>query len=320
MASIRQLRSGNWNVQIRERGKPARSQTFHSERKARKWAAMNEGGYKFRHQTFYEAGMNYCNTILFEKASSRLKTLQIERIAKNKEFNVAMDEIRLKHLNAYRQMRLIRVSTTTCRDELMMIRRVFRWYLNEVRAERELIMPDPCEFLVLPKARKTRDKVISRTELKQLLEKMTPEMAVVVELAFETAMRRSEILKLTKDDLCLEQRFLRVVDGKEGSRDVPLTRRAVSLLESTQERQVSSGGRLYPMAAYSVTQAVRRAREALGMSSDIRFHQLRHSRISEVARKGLNQAQIMIISGHKDIRSVQRYTHLNVQDVLHLID
>ena len=74
------------------------------------------------------------------------------------------------------------------------------------------------------------------------------------------------------------------------------------------------------MAAYSVTQAVRRAREVLGMSDDVRFHQLRHSRISEVARMGLNQAQIMIVSGHKDIRSVQRYTRLNVRDVIALID
>jgi len=145
MASIRQLSSGNWNVQIRERGKPARSQTFHSEKKARKWAAINEGAYKFRHQTFYEAGMHYCDTILFEKASNNLKTLQIERIAKNEEFKAAMDDITLKDLNAYKQRRLIKVTTTTCRDELMMIRRVFRWYLNELRAERELILPNPCE-------------------------------------------------------------------------------------------------------------------------------------------------------------------------------
>jgi integrase len=202
----------------------------------------------------------------------------------------------------------------------MMIRRIFTWYIRELRAECGMEMNNPCEYLVLPKARKTRDKVISRAELKLLLENMTPEMAVVVELAFETAMRRSEILKLTSDDLFLEDRFLRVVDGKEGSRDVPLTRRAVSLLESTHARQAGRGGKLYPMAAYSVTQAVRRAREVLGMSDDVRFHQLRHSRISEVARMGLNQAQIMIVSGHRDIRSVQRYTHLNVRDVIGLID
>ena len=58
----------------------------------------------------------------------------------------------------------------------------------------------------------------------------------------------------------------------------------------------------------------------MGLSNDVRFHQLRHSRITEVARMGLNQLQIMMVSGHWDIRSVQRYTHLNVRDVVKLID
>ena len=56
------------------------------------------------------------------------------------------------------------------------------------------------------------------------------------------------------------------------------------------------------------------------MDEDVRFHQLRHTRISMVARKGFNQAQIMMVSGHRDIRSVQRYTHLNVRDVIGLLD
>ena len=50
------------------------------------------------------------------------------------------------------------------------------------------------------------------------------------------------------------------------------------------------------------------------------MHQLRHTRITEVARKGFNQAQIMMVSGHKDSRSVQRYTHLNVRDVIDKLD
>ena len=78
--------------------------------------------------------------------------------------------------------------------------------------------------------------------------------------------------------------------------------------------------KVFNAAPYSVTQAVRRAREKLGLDSNVRFHQLRHSRITEVARMGLNQAQIMMVSGHKDVRSVQRYTHLNVNDVIDLIE
>lgn len=77
---------------------------------------------------------------------------------------------------------------------------------------------------------------------------------------------------------------------------------------------------MFPVAPHSVSTAVRRARNKVGLDDDVRLHQLRHTRITEVAKKGLNQAQIMMVSGHRDIRSVQRYTHLSVQDVIELID
>lgn len=231
-----------------------------------------------------------------------------------------MDKITLQDVNAYKQARLGEVSTTTCRDELLMIRRVFRWYIRELLADSGETLQNPCEHLTLPSANKPRDKVISREELELLLKNMSPSMAVITELAFETAMRRSELLILYPRDLHLSERYLCVVDGKEGSRDVSLTRRAASLLEVRLTACGDRCAKLFPMAAYSVSQALRRAREALGMSKDIRFHQLRHSRITAVARMGLNQAQIMVVSGHKDIRSVQRYTHLNVRDVISLLE
>ena len=42
-------------------------------------------------------------------------------------------------------------------------------------------------------------------------------LQVIVELAFEKAMRRSEILKLTSQDIFSKQRFLGVVDGISGA-------------------------------------------------------------------------------------------------------
>jgi len=131
----------------------------------------------------------------------------------------------------------------------MMIRRVLRWYTNEWLARTGEELANPCDRLQLPKARKVRETVISRKQLGLLLDEMTPLMAQVVELAFETAMRRSEILKLVESDLHLEERFLRVFEGKEGSRDVPLTRRAVALLQYAVNRSDGAGGKLYPMVS-----------------------------------------------------------------------
>nr|WP_092302757.1 tyrosine-type recombinase/integrase [Pseudomonas sp. NFIX28] len=136
-------------------------------------------------------------------------------------------------------------------------------------------------------------------------------------------MRRSEILKLTVNCLHLEERIADVIDGKNGTRSVPLTLRAVELLKEAQRLAVAQRiqrGLLFTVTPHSVSQAVRKARIKANLDSSVRLHQLRHTRITNVAKKGFNNAQIMIVSGHRDTRSVARYSHLNAKDVLHLID
>ena len=320
MASIRKLPSGKWNAQIRRKGRVLASSTHKNRELAVIWGEAKERELNLLHPLFLDTGHAYCHEMLERKPSQLIASNRIDRICKHEPMQKPMHKITLQDVNAYRQTRLEEVSTTTCRDELMMIRRVFQWYNREYHARTGEMLRNPCELLTIPRPSKPRERVVTRDELKCLLRAMSPQMAVIVELAFETAMRRGEILKLRPCDLSLKQRFLRVVDGKEGSRDVPLTRRAVELLEGALVPTGKLGGPLFDVAPYSVTQAVRRAREVSGLDDDVRFHQLRHSRITEVARMGLNQAQIMIVSGHRDIRSVQRYTHLNVRDVIDLID
>lgn len=320
MASIRKTPAGTFNVQIRLKGRIKASKNFKTKELATAWAEQQELKFNHKHPQFLDAGYAYCHEILDRRPSQLLSLNQIDRICKLPSMRKHMDEITLQDVNAFKQARLSEVSNTTCRDELMMIRRVFRWYIVEHHAKTGDMLQNPCELITMPKPSKPRDRVVTRDELKLLLSAMSPQMAVIVELAYETAMRRGELLKVTPRDLFLEHRFLRVVDGKEGSRDVPLTRRAVRLLEAALEVSKGVDLPIFQMASYSVTQAVRRARESVGLSDGVRFHQLRHSRITEVARMGLNQLQIMMVSGHRDIRSVQRYAHLNVKDVVNLID
>ncbi|MCQ4293887.1 tyrosine-type recombinase/integrase [Pseudomonas stutzeri] len=103
---------------------------------------------------------------------------------------------------------------------------------------------------------------------------------------------------------------------------MPLTKRAVELLQEAirlaKSKRIATG-RLFSITPHSVSTAVRRARQKAKLDSSVRLHQLRHTRITNVAKKGFNNAQIMIVSGHRDTRSVARYSHLNAKDVLHLI-
>jgi len=317
--SIRKLPSGRFNCQVRRKHLGSISRSFDTLHEAELWAAQQEAfgpasTSRTSTQTFRDIAYAYLARVLQGRPSQNEQRMRVERMSPH--FPQPFASISKWDVNTYKTKRLSEVSGTTCRDELVLLNRLFKW------AKRELLLEldNPCVDIALPPTSKPRSKVVTSEELTALLGKMTPVMREVVELAYETAMRRSEILKLTPSCLHLGERYLDVIDGKTGSRSVPLTTRAVELLRIAQERQDGRNARLYPLAAHSVSQALRRARRELGYSEDIRFHQLRHTRISVVARKGFNQAQIMMVSGHRDSRSVQRYTHLNVQDVIGLLD
>ena len=49
---------------------------------------------------------------------------------------------------------------------------------------------------------------------------------------------------------------------------------------------------------------------------DLRFHDLRREAISRFFEKGLSIPEVALISGHKDVRMLFRYTHLKAEDIV----
>ncbi|GFM77539.1 integrase [Pseudomonas cichorii] len=318
MANIRSLPSGNWNAQVRIKGRPAQSATFPTQAEAQAWADKQEAIHKdHKHHTILTLGMTYCESHLKGKGSYDHAIQIVEQLAQ--AFPQPIHEITPQMINDFKLRRLQTVKAATCRHQLAFLSRFFKY------AKRGLLIDiaNPVQEIVLPKPGKSSDKVVTTGELHIILNELSPTMGLIAELAYETAMRRSEILKLTVNCLHLDQRIADVVDGKNGTRSVPLTFRAVELFREAMRRAVAERipkGRLFTVTPRSVSQAIRRARIATNLDSSVRLHQLRHTRITNVAKKGFNNAQIMIVSGHRDTRSVARYSHLNAKDVLHLID
>lgn len=48
---------------------------------------------------------------------------------------------------------------------------------------------------------------------------------------------------------------------------------------------------------------------------DLRFHDLRHEATSRLVEKGLEILDVATITGHKDLRMLQRYTHLKAENL-----
>jgi integrase len=48
---------------------------------------------------------------------------------------------------------------------------------------------------------------------------------------------------------------------------------------------------------------------------ELRFHDLRHEAVSRFFEKGLNVPEVAMISGHRDLRMLFRYTHPKPEEV-----
>ncbi|RME58623.1 site-specific integrase, partial [Candidatus Parcubacteria bacterium] len=70
---------------------------------------------------------------------------------------------------------------------------------------------------------------------------------------------------------------------------------------------------------WDLERAWRWARSRAGIS-DLRFHDLRHEAISRFGEMGIPPLLIAAISGHRDLRMLQRYSHPDVSYILKLFD
>jgi integrase len=52
----------------------------------------------------------------------------------------------------------------------------------------------------------------------------------------------------------------------------------------------------------------------------LHFHDLRHEAISRFFERGLSVPEVALISGHRDLRMLLRYTHPMAQGILQKLD
>jgi integrase len=140
-------------------------------------------------------------------------------------------------------------------------------------------------------------------------------------MAIETGMRFGELAGVTWSDVNFEKRTIYLSDSKNGSpRTVPLSTRALSAIQ-TQPR--STDGRLFSAKPGSIRSAfliaLSKARatqpDSKNFLRELRFHDLRHEAVTRLFEKGLNPIEVGMVSGHKTLSMLQRYTHIRSQDL-----
>lgn len=144
-----------------------------------------------------------------------------------------------------------------------------------------------------------------------------PRLYVLVLMALTTGARRGELLGLHWCDVSLDRAEAVLHDTKNGDRRVLILLPAVcEELRRFAPRDAATSAalvfrsRLRPSQPYAMEQAFRDAMEQAGIKN-FRFHDLRHTAASYMAQQGASLLEIADTLGHRQLRMVQRYAHLN---------
>lgn len=241
-----------------------------------------------------------------------------------------LEKITSENVATYKVERLKKAANSTVRLELQLLSRFLRW----AASEKGVACNDVVKPVRLPEAGKPRDKILTPMQYKMILERVDTcrsrlqgmsEAKAIIILAWETAMRRGEILALTPAMIDFRQRVIHLADHQTKNaeaRDVPLSSTALDLLKSLCEGREEERYRytkLFSLRPYSVSQAFRRACKESRIEG-VCFHSLRHTCITRYAEKGLNTIQLQCISGHKDITMLARYSHIKASSVAALME
>jgi integrase len=323
MATIRKLR-GKWQAQVRRKGMAPRAKSFESKADAERWARSLEAEVDrcgvlpdtrlAENTTLAEILTRYKDEITPKKRSAISEVARINGILRRPICYRTLTLLSTADLASYRDERLKTAAPATVVRELNTISHA----IDTARREWGIhLAQNPCKLVRRPSPPRGRLRRLVSDEEQILLAAAdagrSAYMRPLIVLAIETGMRRGELLALEWKHVDLERRVAHLPLTKNGdSRDVPLSIRALGTLRALR---LGANDSVFNVAPNAVRLAWERLVRRAGLV-DLHFHDLRHEAVSRLFEKGLNVVEVSTISGHKELRMLQRYVHLRAADLV----
>ena len=354
MGTITKRGELQWQAKVRRRGFPTQSRTFLYKEDAERWVRalereLDTTGFVDRREaernTLADILRRYQQEVTPLKKSAPIETVKINVLLKDETLSrIKIAALSSVAVAAWRDRRLKLVSGATVNREIDVLSAV----INHARREWGIHVENPVPLVKRPGKAKARDRRFSEEEETYLLAALrggerqpdgtfskcarNPWLLPLVQLAIETAMRRGELLSLRWEGVNLKRQTAFLPDTKNGdSRMVPLSRQAVSILRGLADKG-DVEGTVFPTTAMALRKgfirAIDRARQqyqddcrvarkqaAPGFLKDVHFHDTRHEAASRLAEKLSNVLELSAVTGHRDLRMLQRYYHPRAEDL-----
>ena len=339
MASIRQLPSGHWQVQIRLKGRKA-SETFLRHDHAREWASSAEAQVDKGHAPSGRRARSV-------KTLGALIDLHIDDMkdvgkppqrSKSATLEMLRRELGALRLSQLDRERLIRFGRDRAKEgagpvTLGMDFGAIKLVIGHAAAVHGLeISVEPVQLaraalkqLGLIGKGTERDRRPTEDELAILFahfdgnDRQIIPMSRVIKFAIATAMRQEEIFRVTWSDFNTRTKMLTIRDRKDprlkkgNDQRIPLLKvssyDAVQLIEEQRSIRANKDDRIFSFNHKSAGSAFTRACREVKIV-DLHFHDLRHEGTSRLFEAGFSIQQVALVTGHKDWKMLRRYTHL----------
>lgn len=160
-----------------------------------------------------------------------------------------------------------------------------------------------------------RDRRISDAELAAIKANIPPGTRIaaadILDFCLASAMRISEVCRITWEDLDEKARTVVVRDRKHPRRKFG-NHQVVPLLNGAFEiaaRQPKTDDRIFPCHPMVVSKVFLKGARAANVKDAV-LHDLRHEAISRLFELGFEIQEVAMVSGHRDWKVLRRYTHL----------
>ena len=329
MATIEE-RNGKYRAKVRMNG-TSKSATFASKRDAIDWARRQEAkaldgvsGSQHRLMTFGEVLERYNEEVTPTKRGAREEGYRIGRLLKEPISSITLNNLTSLDFSEWRDNRLTEVSADSVNRELSTLSAV----CNKAMKDWGLLNENYCHKISKPKGAKARDRRISDKEIEALclhlgyqeeleVKTISQRVAVAILFSIETAMRSGEVCNLTWNHVHFDKRTAHLDETKNGSsRDVPLSRRAMALLEKLRGLDDVS---VFDLSNATRDSLFRRARDSAGIEN-LHFHDTRREALSRMAGK-FSAHELAKISGHKDVNIlINTYYKADIEEFASRLD
>lgn len=209
------------------------------------------------------------------------------------------------------------VKPATVRRQFNILNHALRWRRRSGRWEipRGVLEPIELRKIEQPPIRRLTREAEDRL-MAAAVACRNPYMLPAIQLALQTGMRRSELLRCDWRWVDLPGRVITVPRSKSGKpRRIVLASATVDLLRKLDPR---AEGAVLPLSENALRLAFERVRRRAGLP-DLRFHDLRHEAISRLFEKGLTVPEVQSQSGHATLSQLMRYSHANEERIRALL-